>query len=148
MKVTNSYSAQVFPKIFNCGDLYCNFGHLSSRPGQDAKKRPLWVKKRPFCKGRLKNVRGSLGYIYIYVTYRNRASFQVDFEHAFMVVCAWWDSHTCADFFFWRHFWALQKLLLLSRHGQQRRASFFSFEASYTNTWPCCIMLHVLFSAC
>lgn len=27
-------------------------------------------------------------YIYIYVTYRNRASFQVDFEHAFMVVCA------------------------------------------------------------
>ena len=87
-------------------------------------------------------------YIYIYVTYRNRASFQVDFEHAFMVVCAWWDSHTCADFFFWRHFWALQKLLLLSRHGQQRRASFFSFEASYTNTWPCCIMLHVLFSAC
>ena len=64
MKVTNStnsYSAQVFPSIFNCGDLYCNFGHLSSRPGQDAKKRPLWVKKHPFCKGHLKNVRGSLG---------------------------------------------------------------------------------------
>ena len=58
---TNSYSAQVFPSIFNCGDLYCNFGHLSSRRGQDAKKRPLWVKKHPFCKGRLKNVRGSLG---------------------------------------------------------------------------------------
>ena len=59
---TNSYSAQVFPSIFNCGDLYCNFGHLSSRRGQDAKKRPLWVKKHPFCKGRLKNVRGSLGF--------------------------------------------------------------------------------------
>ena len=64
MKVTNSYSAQVFPSIFNCGDLYCNCGHLSSRPGQDAKQRPLWVKKHPFCKGRLKNVRGSLGDIF------------------------------------------------------------------------------------
>ena len=61
MKVTNSYSAQVFPSIFNCEDLYCNCGHLSSRPGQDAKKRPLRVKKHPFYKGRLRNVRGSLG---------------------------------------------------------------------------------------
>ena len=61
MKVTNSYSAPVFPSIFNCGDFYCNCGHLSSRPGQDAKQRPLWVKKHPSCKGRLKNVRGSLG---------------------------------------------------------------------------------------
>ena len=60
IKVTNSYSAQVFPSIFNCGDLYCNCGHLSSRPGQDAKKRPLWVKKHPFYKGCLRNVRGSL----------------------------------------------------------------------------------------
>ena len=67
IKVTNSYSAQVFPSIFNCGDLYCNCGHLSSRPGQDAKKRPLWVKKHPFYKGCLRNVRGSLGNIYIIV---------------------------------------------------------------------------------
>ena len=63
-KSHNSYSAQVFPSIFDCGDLYCNCGHLSSRPGQDAKKRPLWVKKHPFYKGCLRNVRGSLGYIY------------------------------------------------------------------------------------
>ena len=61
IKVTNSYSAQVFPSIFNCGDLYCNCGHLSSRPGRDAKKRPLWVKKHPFYEGCLRNVRGSLG---------------------------------------------------------------------------------------
>ena len=67
MKVTNSYSAQVFPSIFNCGDLYCNCGHLSSRPGQDAKQRPLWVKKHPFCKGPLKKVRGSLGILWTWL---------------------------------------------------------------------------------
>ena len=69
IKVTNSYSAQVFPSIFNCGDLYCNCGHLSSRPGQDAKKRPLWVKKHPFYKGCLRNVRGSLGEIFFWNNY-------------------------------------------------------------------------------
>ena len=60
-------------------------------------------------------------------------------------VCAETHIHVLISSF-GRHFWALQKLLLLSRHGQQRRASFFSFQVSYT--WPCCITLHVLFSAC
>ena len=59
--VLSTLNNVVFPSIFNCGDLYCNCGHLSSRPGQDAKKSPLWVKKHPFYKGCLRNVRGSLG---------------------------------------------------------------------------------------